>query len=416
MLVEPYLIFHTSIAQRLSWAANREATRTEDLAYCLLGLCKINISMQYGEGYAAFVRLQREILKSTNDQTLFAWSFSTQIIDKLQKEAEKHGLRDDLSTNGGLSFSYGNRHGIFASHPRYFEGCQRMGFLALYASDAPVAETNGALHMQIPLIKLDAELYEEQYIGLLACTDERYTHSMIGILLERYKEDRFKRICLKSDIFTFRVPSRMAQNAKIETIWIDDRSRIADSRFKHWGPWSTMWRDVVVNVNGCPLEKLTSKVFTNGAEWDDAQSTLRIRNAGGLQTDRMGMSLDIHPSLQLSIALALRNPKADNDQVLLSQGPDSMDFALGLDPLPETADSRDVLHSRKYTVKAKVQSRRIFNHLITTLSIELKSIESMPSRSSLTPRIKVHPSRDTRSAVDVSSTGSHHRHVSRKSV
>ena len=53
-----------SIAQRMSWAANRETTRTEDLAYCLLGLFDISMPMLYGEGEGAFIRLQEEIIKS----------------------------------------------------------------------------------------------------------------------------------------------------------------------------------------------------------------------------------------------------------------------------------------------------------------------------------------------------------------
>nr|CEG03758.1 unnamed protein product [Fusarium acuminatum CS5907] len=62
------------MAKRLSWAANRKTTRVEDMAYCLLGICDINMPMLYGEGQAAFRRLQEEIIKSTNDLSLLAWT------------------------------------------------------------------------------------------------------------------------------------------------------------------------------------------------------------------------------------------------------------------------------------------------------------------------------------------------------
>ena len=39
-----------SIAQRMSWAAHRKASRIEDGAYCLLGIFDINIPLIYGEG------------------------------------------------------------------------------------------------------------------------------------------------------------------------------------------------------------------------------------------------------------------------------------------------------------------------------------------------------------------------------
>jgi hypothetical protein len=63
-----------SVAQRMSWAAYRVRTRAEDMAYCLLGLFNVNMPMLYGEGKRAFVRLQEEIMKVTEDYTLFAWS------------------------------------------------------------------------------------------------------------------------------------------------------------------------------------------------------------------------------------------------------------------------------------------------------------------------------------------------------
>ncbi|KAK3291813.1 HET and ankyrin domain protein [Chaetomium fimeti] len=64
---------HTSVAQRMSWAAKRETTVIEDLAYCLLGIFDVNMPMLYGEGVKAFARLQEEILKTTDDLSLFVW-------------------------------------------------------------------------------------------------------------------------------------------------------------------------------------------------------------------------------------------------------------------------------------------------------------------------------------------------------
>ncbi|RFU81844.1 ankyrin repeat-containing domain [Trichoderma arundinaceum] len=62
-----------SIAQRMSWAANRKTQRLEDRAYSLIGIFGINMPMLYGEGERAFIRLQEEIMKISNDHSLFAW-------------------------------------------------------------------------------------------------------------------------------------------------------------------------------------------------------------------------------------------------------------------------------------------------------------------------------------------------------
>ncbi|RMY07246.1 hypothetical protein D0868_05451 [Hortaea werneckii] len=62
-----------SISERMSWAAGRETTRTEDAAYCLMGLFSVNMPLLYGEGRKAFQRLQEEIMRYSDDQSLFAW-------------------------------------------------------------------------------------------------------------------------------------------------------------------------------------------------------------------------------------------------------------------------------------------------------------------------------------------------------
>ena len=50
-----------TVAERLSWAANRKTTRKEDQAYCLLGIFAVFLSPIYGEEENAFARLEDEI-------------------------------------------------------------------------------------------------------------------------------------------------------------------------------------------------------------------------------------------------------------------------------------------------------------------------------------------------------------------
>ncbi|KAF1993910.1 HET-domain-containing protein [Amniculicola lignicola CBS 123094] len=62
-----------NVAVRMSWAARRTTTRLEDRAYSLMGIFGVNMSLIYGEGCRAFIRLQEEILRSQEDHTIFAW-------------------------------------------------------------------------------------------------------------------------------------------------------------------------------------------------------------------------------------------------------------------------------------------------------------------------------------------------------
>ncbi|PIL35544.1 hypothetical protein GSI_02272 [Ganoderma sinense ZZ0214-1] len=61
------------IAARMSWAAQRQTTRPEDEAYCLMGIFGVYMSTLYGEGRNAFRRLQEEIMKHNVDTSIFAW-------------------------------------------------------------------------------------------------------------------------------------------------------------------------------------------------------------------------------------------------------------------------------------------------------------------------------------------------------
>lgn len=73
-----------SIARRMSWASEMTASRTEDFAYALVGLFNVSMPVTYGEGRKAFLKLQEEISKDTDDFSFVAWdSFDLQ---------EYHGL------------------------------------------------------------------------------------------------------------------------------------------------------------------------------------------------------------------------------------------------------------------------------------------------------------------------------------
>ncbi|KAK4624512.1 hypothetical protein CLAFUW4_05692 [Fulvia fulva] len=73
LLEDPDQLVDYSMAQRMSWAATRDTTRSEDQAYCLIGLLGVNMSLLYGEGGQAWIRLQHEIARTWNDESIFAW-------------------------------------------------------------------------------------------------------------------------------------------------------------------------------------------------------------------------------------------------------------------------------------------------------------------------------------------------------
>lgn len=117
-----------SVSMRMSWAAERQATRAEDIAYSLLGIFDVNMPLLYGEGkLKAFRRLQEEIMRISEDETLFAWESS------------------DYSSESSSA-------NVLASDPKDFIEAKH---LVPYASDDPVIPyvmTHRGLRTTLPII------------------------------------------------------------------------------------------------------------------------------------------------------------------------------------------------------------------------------------------------------------------------
>ncbi|KAB8215203.1 heterokaryon incompatibility protein-domain-containing protein [Aspergillus novoparasiticus] len=119
-------LFERSIAQRMSWAARRQTTRPEDMAYCLMGIFSVNMPMLYGEGgEKAFLRLQEEIMKQSDDHTIFAWTDKSAPADLL--------------------------HGLLASSPAHFANSQNMVPYQQLEPTPPYAMTNRGLRIDLSL-------------------------------------------------------------------------------------------------------------------------------------------------------------------------------------------------------------------------------------------------------------------------
>ncbi|KAF9229522.1 hypothetical protein BS17DRAFT_763094 [Gyrodon lividus] len=69
------------IREKLRWASKRQATKLEDSAYSLLGIFDLNMPVIHGERDRAFIRLQEEIMKRTDDLALFDWSGSPSCLN-----------------------------------------------------------------------------------------------------------------------------------------------------------------------------------------------------------------------------------------------------------------------------------------------------------------------------------------------
>lgn len=127
-----------TIAEKMSWAAGRTASRSEDIAYSLLGLFGVNLALLYGEGSRAFQRLLEEIIRRTEDTTV--------LIGERQSP-----IKDPMALNISES-------SLLAAHPSDFRHVQKMGPLSYLKVDS-VEITNAGLEIMADLTRLGLETY-----------------------------------------------------------------------------------------------------------------------------------------------------------------------------------------------------------------------------------------------------------------
>ena len=194
-------IRETTVAEKLSWAAPRQTTREEDIAYCLLGLCAVNMPLIYGEGAAAFLRLQETIIRHRFDPTILTWNAidpSSQgkriLRPKNPIRASKWrsvgkallGLESPWSYRNGdeyrpLNYTY---PGILAPSPICFSGCDQYANLQV---DLDWDMTSRGLSISLPTSK------NRDPCMLLPCYKKDDPWHLVGIFLSGFNEESFDR-------------------------------------------------------------------------------------------------------------------------------------------------------------------------------------------------------------------------------
>lgn len=187
-------ILSLSTAQKMSWASKRTTSRKEDEAYCLLGIFQVNMTLLYGEGHAAFFRLQREIIKDSADQSIFAWMSDSERTDSLL-----------LRRARPLPFQPAP---LFAESPRDFAHSAKTlritGQLKTAVRAVPFTLTNLGLEMRAKLLPISVsnmQSFDTYFVKLQVDPGVRssdyfsyYYKLALVRLAEPYGENRFARL------------------------------------------------------------------------------------------------------------------------------------------------------------------------------------------------------------------------------
>jgi hypothetical protein len=160
-----------SVAQKMSWASKRMATRVEDIAYSILGIFGVNMPMLYGEGPRAFVRLQEEIIKKSDDESIFAWS----VDDKEEEQLLVKKLQDQLNRDLDERYYYAyptnatTAGRLFAPRPSCFAHCASVRRDAFFWR-GPYTLTNKGLEILTMVFQDPEESRFEKYMVPLNCS------------------------------------------------------------------------------------------------------------------------------------------------------------------------------------------------------------------------------------------------------
>ncbi|KAF2186629.1 HET domain protein [Zopfia rhizophila CBS 207.26] len=226
-----------SIAKRMSWAFKRTTTKVEDVAYSLLGLFGVNMPMLYGEGERAFIRLQEEIMKQSDDHSLFAWSSSDSCY-----------------------------RGLLAKSPADFRDCSNIISSRSRLNRAPYSVTNIGISIQLPMVTWAMNTC----LAALDCEVEGVHNSRVGIFLAQLPEnDQWARVLLDgTDNRTFE--SELIPKSQYKIIYV--RQKVWGSRppmDKMYGFWLRKFP---------PFQRGENSRFevTSWNQWNDKERIFKI--------------------------------------------------------------------------------------------------------------------------------------------
>lgn len=166
-----------SIARRMSWASKRQTTRVEDWSYSLMGIFDVNMPLLYGEGIKSVLRLQEEIMKISDDHTLFAWILPKELKHMKDLSIDKSWQNTGLLANSPADFA--SSHEVQeALDVRYLDTIPRIVIgQRISTFYVPSMSFNKGVRIELHTLTIELDL---KYI-VLPCTIPGYHDYCLGV-------------------------------------------------------------------------------------------------------------------------------------------------------------------------------------------------------------------------------------------
>lgn len=339
-------VHDASIAKRMCWAASRETKREEDVAYCLLGLFSINMPMLYGEGSRAFLRLQEEIIKRSDDQSIFAWT------EDPESEGSRNINAQPTAVNAGWSIpqwmtgrskqnaaTTAAEHGLLADSPSAFARSRNFVPCRIVRKQQTSYQmSNRGLGINLLVIRYNSG---NLCRALLECRDESRTdNKFLGVYLKRtdtgsnqYARVRCEKLlqdlapadCSRIDLFVRQAVDSQLNDGPTQRVLLGDLRCPVDSYAT-----TQILHLRVLDDRKLETRKMYPRVRSEGRhETSVSQPTvLRLRSASGQlvqqhvaavslvrQSDRKRLLILMGISGQLQLSFAINPPHLQEVQV-----------------------------------------------------------------------------------------------------
>ncbi|KAG4443053.1 hypothetical protein IFR05_001449 [Cadophora sp. M221] len=208
---------------RISWVEDRQTTKAEDIAYCLMGILDVHMPLQYGEGeFKAFERLQHELVKRTSSTSLLAWGLS---------------FKNCISTGPDLWSIFPRsikRQDILAESPKHFSHQLVLESVATQRDRSKAwVHTNRGFKVELMLVEkadwyiiADEEGTPQRHdlaIAVLPFTRPGNSFECAGVLLSGNSLERaYNRISCPKGYPSVMVSARLVSQAKPSKVYLTD--------------------------------------------------------------------------------------------------------------------------------------------------------------------------------------------------
>ncbi|PMD32052.1 HET-domain-containing protein [Hyaloscypha variabilis F] len=267
-----------NVAERLSWAASRQTTRIEDAAYCLLGIFQVHMPLLYGESDRALIRLQEEILKTTEDYTLLARSSGILLVPHTYgfSGALARQLAEFKNTQHSL-WAYSNL--VNVSHKT------SLGLKNVVADVTPTLTARG-LHICLPVLKVSSDEYYAYLYCRLLKTDELVC---LPLMQAHTSENRFARRLGYNDGDLKRFPSTKLTAFRLLTIYIEQAPPVGPRRtLPRNRDFSIATLDATATTG---LNSAVSRACTVSTSWGSSTNVLPWRTTIQAQSNKANFGL-----------------------------------------------------------------------------------------------------------------------------